>query len=124
MGLAGRPIDFRRIAALSNTPVQFHNSAVTVFKGAHWYGGQFDNTANAAATFIQIFRKLPADVVLGTDAPDYVLVIPANQALNFQFDADAPLLFNQGFSGAATTTRTGNTAPASAIEVIPYFVEV
>ena len=61
---------------------------------------------DGAARFMQIFRRLAADVVLGTTVPDLVI----------QLGADATDVFPFGdtlispFSFAITTTRGGSTA--------------
>jgi len=120
--MADIAIDFRRFAALTNTVVDIPKTAAAFYTGAYWYGGQYDNIANAAATYIQFFNKKAADVSLGVTAPDFVLTLPIGKVIHFSKDK-RPLNFDKGFSFAATTTKGGSTAPANAIDATPYFTE-
>ncbi len=120
--MADIAIDFKRIASLTNTVVDIPKTVPASYTGNYWYGGQFDNIANAAPSYVQIFNKKAGAVVLGTTVPDYVLVIATGRVVHFSKDK-RPLIFDQGFSAAATTTKTGNTAPATAIDATFYFTE-
>lgn len=120
--MADIAIDFRRFGSLTNTVVDIPKTAAANYSGTYWYGGQYDNLANAAITYIQFFNKKAADVLLGTTAPDFVLTLPIGKVVHFSKDK-RPLLFDIGFSFAATTTKTGNTAPVTAIDATPYFTE-
>lgn len=81
---------------------------------AYLTGYNLDNTSNTAVTYVQVFdAAATTDVNLGTTAPTMVLSIPAGAVL------DGPqvpsIAFQSGIVIAATTTRTGSTAPATSI---------
>ena len=120
--MADIAIDFRRFASLTNTVVDIPKTIPSRYTGTYWYGGQFDNIANVAVSYVQFFNKKAANVILGTTTPDFVLDIPASRVIHFSKDK-RPLNFDLGFSAAATTTKSGSTAPATAIDATFYFTE-
>jgi len=76
----------------------------------------FQVAANAA-TYIQWYNALIADVTVGTTTPDYVQFIPAGASGFIDDFNNNPPFFNVGMCYAATTTPTGNGAPANAIQM-------
>ena len=75
----------------------------------YWH---FDNTMNAAKTYIQVFNLLTADVTVGTTTPTFTLCVPASSVLTEPLPVGPDMSI--GIVIAATTTATGSTAPATA----------
>ena len=92
-------------------------ATVTAVKttGGNVFGWCFFN-GSAATAYIQMFNATTANVTLGTTVPKLSVGIPAGQTV-----CPGPSLvgvrFGTAISIAATTTRGGLTAPASAIDV-------
>lgn len=92
-------------AALSNT-------SATVKSVPGIVGGWFIDNPNSSMTYVQFYDTTSA-VTVGTTLPDFFLGIPANGAANVHL----PIKFTKGIKIAATTTRTGASAPASSLGV-------
>lgn len=71
---------------------------------------------NAAASYVQIFNRPAADVALGTTPPLHSYFVPANGGRVIAFGTIHDF-GGDGFSIAATTTRSGSTAPAATVDV-------
>lgn len=69
-----------------------------------------DNSANAAATYLQMFNN--AAPTVGTTPPDCQFFVPATSKKTFTFDFTG-LAFGTALSMACTTTAGGSTAPNS-----------
>lgn len=73
----------------------------------------FGNTANTATTYVQFFDVAETtDVTLGTTAPTFSWPLPAESSERGPW----PHFFKKGIVIAATTTRTGSSAPSTAID--------
>lgn len=94
--------------ALSNTKQEVRQGNTMI------HGWNIQNP-NAAASYVQFFNKLAANVTVGSTVNDYSLLIAANSSV--YTDRNRPLNFGTGFTVAATTTEAGSTAPVSALVV-------
>jgi hypothetical protein len=95
-------------ALLTNTPVAVKASAGNV------YGLDFVNPGSSAA-YVQIFDVAAASVTLGTTVPKLSKWIPAFGGWEEKFAGETKISFGTAITVAATTTPTGNTAPATGI---------
>ena len=88
------------------------STAVAVKSGAGTLAGfDFLNTGTAAA-YVQVFDATTA--TLGTTVPKLVFYVPPGGGLVQQFSI-VGIAFSSGITLAATTTATGNIAPATGI---------
>jgi hypothetical protein len=74
---------------------------------------------NAAVIFVQFFDVAPdnlASITLGTTLPLFWLPVPAGANFHGELATVNPNFVN-GIAMAATTTPTGNTAPASPVQL-------
>jgi hypothetical protein len=78
------------------------------------YGYDLYNN-NSTQAYVQIFNVASGSVTLGTTVPDMVIVIPANGGRNVEYNNG--IAFSTAISYACTTTRTGSSAMANAIDV-------
>lgn len=86
----------------------------TVFIGqGNLFGFECENNDVTNDVFLQVFDALVGSVTLGTTVPTFTFRIPAGA--NFGKDAQNLVLhfFATGCVVAATTTRTGLTAPTA-----------
>ncbi len=91
------------------------NAAEVLKASAGTLDGYHIVNTGAAGAWLQIFNVAAASVTLGVTAPKYPLYIPAGAVL------DTPTVlpcvnFGTAMSYAATTTSTGSTAPATALQ--------
>lgn len=86
------------------------NGATTV------YMVDVDNSANAAVTYVKLYNA--ATAVVGTTAPDIILMVPASVRKLFVFDM-AGVAFSTGLSFASVTAggTAGTTGPTSDVIV-------
>lgn len=91
-------------SALSSTAVAIKASSGRIVSA------EFYNPA-AAVTYVQLFDKAAASVVLGTDTPILSIGVPAGGRAQCPLDVG----FITAISVAATTTATGAVAPATAL---------
>ncbi len=70
---------------------------------------------NGVDIFLQLFDFEAGDITLGTTVPKQSYLIPASGWLDERWNPDAPMLFRDKMSYAATTTVTGSTAPGTGI---------
>lgn len=76
------------------------------------------NSGNAAS-YIQFFDKLVANVTVGSTAPDFVIPLP--QTGGYDVALNCPEGFRTGIVVACTATATGNGAPnAAAVVKLTY----
>lgn len=92
--------------ALTNTVVAAKASAGQV-------GGHMFYNPNSSVSYIQVFNVASGSVTLGTTAPTMVVPIPPGAAANVEWANG--IAYGTAISFAATTTATGNTAPATAL---------
>jgi hypothetical protein len=92
--------------ALSNTPVQ-------VFKGPCTIGYLNVENPGSAKTYLQLHDALAANVIPGTSVPHRSIMIPAVGA----YDAIMNGPNSTALTIMATTTPTGNTAPATSLVI-------
>lgn len=76
------------------------------------YGYHLFNTT-AAVAFVQIFNVAAGSVTLGTTVPNIAIGIPASAQVTMNFDKG--IAFSTAISYGCTTTRTGNTGAACAV---------
>jgi hypothetical protein len=81
--------------------------------------GWYIYNPNNVVSYVQFFNVQASAVVLGTTAPFYSLGIPALSAANLI--SPTGINHSTAISIAATTTRSGNTAPGTAIDVNIFF---
>jgi hypothetical protein len=95
--------------ALSNTVVDVGSTAAT--------GVYLIDVFNPAAarTYVQFFNAAAAGVTLGTTAPFYSIAVRSSAERQVQLTI--PIGHGTALSIAATTTRAGSTAPATAAEI-------
>lgn len=92
-----------------------------VIKGsAGKFGGYYIYNPNTAATYVCVYNIAAASVTVGTSTARLVFCIPAQSAANLELIAGIP--FDTALSIAATTTGGGNTAPATALEAMIWYV--
>lgn len=94
--------------ALTNTPVAVKAGSASL------YGVSFVNSGTAAA-YVQLFDAGVGSVTLGTTAPKLSFWVPAGGAWEEKFSGEAKVAFATALTAAATTTATGNTAPAAGV---------
>lgn len=95
----------------SNTALT--NSVSTVKGSAKQLGGWVLHNPAAATTYYQFFNAATAGAVtLGTTTHTFVFGLAAGASANVEFANG--IAFSAGIQVAATTTATGNTAPATA----------
>lgn len=82
--------------------------------------GYYIYNPNSAATYVILYNIAAASVTVGTSTPAMVFCIPATAGANLSLPYPIPFT-NAGWSIAATTTGGGNTAPATALEVMIYY---
>lgn len=102
--------------ALSNTKQTVKASSGRLY-GYHLYN------PNTSSVFVQFFDALAASVTVGTTTPTFVLTIPANATSPASLDMQltVPISFTIGIVIAATTTATGSTAPATALNASLFY---
>lgn len=99
--------------ALTNTAQVIKASAGNLY-------GYFIYNPNATAAYVMIYNIASASVTVGTSTAQMVFAIPAGAAANLMMAY--PISFsNAGWSIAAATTGGGNTAPATALEVMIWY---
>lgn len=91
-------------AALTNTVVSIKTVAGNIY-GLRAYN------AGAAYAFIQVFNVTSGSVTLGTTTPTEFFPVPATGV--YDEDYSTPSTYSSAISIAATSTPTGNVAPAS-----------
>ncbi|MBV8060342.1 MAG: DUF1859 domain-containing protein [Alphaproteobacteria bacterium] len=96
------------------------NAAVAVKGAAGKLAGASLYNAAAAVTFLQFFDLAPGAVVLGTTVPKFVIAVSAAGVRDIVF-TDINVQFNTQITVAATTTATGNTAPATGLQGAFFF---
>lgn len=99
------------------------NAAVAVkASSAVLYMLEVDNTANAAASYLKIFNVAGASVVVGTTAPDWIIMIPASVSRNLAIPSG--LTFGTALSYFCVTAggTAGSTSPSSSVIVRMVYV--
>ena len=103
--------NLKKSGTLSATKVELFSGDV----GIVWIS--LGNQANTATTYLQIFDADSDDVTVGTTAPTLSIPIPASSAYDTAFAPPMVKIdFTNGCTVAATTTRTGSTAPGTAVD--------
>jgi hypothetical protein len=83
--------------------------------------GYYAYNPEAAVTFVHFYNVAAASVTVGTTAPLFTLAIPAGSAANLMFPYGVTFS-NAGWSCAATTTAGGNTAPATGVSLVAWYM--
>jgi|JI10StandDraft_1071094.scaffolds.fasta_scaffold1814509_2 hypothetical protein len=112
------PIDSKRNIGVTNTVIDLC-TAPTTTPGYHFHGWLVDNIPNVAATYIQLFKAPASSVTLGSTVADFVIPVGGSSSQGFGFESG--IIFPTGLSGAATTTKSGSTAPVTAVDVTILF---
>lgn len=86
--------------------------------GGQIYGWHFHNP-NAAISYVQFFNTAVGSVTVGTTPPIYSIGIPANGTSQVELPMGLP--HSTAIVVAATTTRTGGTAPGSTVDVNVFY---
>lgn len=97
------------------------NTAQVIKASAGNFYGYYYYNPNAAATYILIYNIAAASVTVGTSTATLVFCVPATSGANMFLPIPIPFS-NAGWSIAAATTGGGNTAPATAMEVMVYYL--
>ena len=97
--------------ANGNTAVSVKASSATV------YLLELDNTANSAATYVKLYNLASGSVVVGTTAPDAIILVPSTTKIDVAVPSG--WIFGTALSVASLTTggTAGVTSPASAMIV-------
>ena len=102
--------------ALTNSAQAVCNTACRV------YGYWLTNSDATAANFVSFYGIPAAGVTVGTTPPKFqlspALSVSANLSLPYGID------FPNGCSVAATTTAGGNSAPATALDLIVWYAPI
>lgn len=94
------------------------NSATAIASGSSSVSMiDIDNSANGAATYVKFYNVAAGSVVVGTTAPDLVIMVPASTRISMSFFSG--LTFGTALSACAVTTggTAGTTAPTNAVVV-------
>ena len=97
------------------------NTAQVIKASAGKFGGYYIYNPNSSATYVMLYNVAAASVTVGTTTPAMVFCIPATAGANLELIAGIPFS-NAGWSIAAATTGGGNTAPATALEAMIFYV--
>jgi hypothetical protein len=105
------------VAQVTTTPVLKSGLTTTVSQvvgATAVLSGYFVYNPNASVAYIQIFDSATAGAVtLGTTTPKWSIGIPPSTGANL---SNLHMSFASGIQVAATTTATGSTAPATALD--------
>jgi len=83
--------------------------------------GYYIYNPNSSATYVLVYNIAAASVTVGSSTASLVFCIPATSAANLMFPVPIPFS-NAGWSIAAATTGGGNTAPATALEAMVFYL--
>jgi len=83
--------------------------------------GYYAYNPEAAVTFVHFYNTAAASVTVGTTNPLFTIAIPAGSAANLMFPHGVTFS-NAGWSVAATTTAGGNTAPATGVSLVAWYM--
>jgi hypothetical protein len=83
--------------------------------------GYYAYNPEAAVTFVHFYNTAAASVTVGTTNPMFTIAIPAGSAANLMFPYGV-VFSNAGWSCAATTTAGGNTAPATGVSLVVWYM--
>jgi hypothetical protein len=83
--------------------------------------GYYAYNPEAAVTFVHFYNTAAASVTVGTTNPLFTIAIPAGAAANLNI-AQGITFSNAGWSCAATTTAGGNTAPATGVSLVVWYM--
>ena len=83
--------------------------------------GYYLYNPEAAVTFVHFYNTAAASVTVGTTNPLFSLAIPAESAANLTMPYGITFS-NAGWSIAATTTAGGNTAPATGVSAVIWYL--
>lgn len=100
-------------SGMSNTPRQVADYQLS------FVGYLLHNNDASNPSWVQIFFKPSAEVMLGTTAPDFTVKLGSGESLAWDFLN--PVRQGTGFTVAGTTTETGSTAPSSAVTGVFFF---
>ena len=83
--------------------------------------GYYAYNPEAAVSFVHFYNTAAASVTVGTTNPLFTIPIPAGAAANLSIPQGITFS-NAGWSVAATTTAGGNTAPATGVSLVAWYM--
>jgi hypothetical protein len=83
--------------------------------------GYYAYNPESAVTFVHFYNTAAASVTVGTTNPLFTIAIPPGSAANLNI-AQGIVFSNAGWSCAATTTAGGNTAPATGVSLVVWYM--
>ena len=83
--------------------------------------GYYIFNPNAVTSYVMVYNIAAASVTVGTSTALLVFAIPAGSAANIEM-ANGITFSNAGWSIAAATSGGGNTAPATALEAMVWYL--
>jgi hypothetical protein len=83
--------------------------------------GYYIYNPEAAVSFVHFYNTAAASVTVGTTNPLFTIPVPAGAAANLMFPHGV-VFSNAGWSVAATTTAGGNTAPATGVSLVAWYL--
>lgn len=83
--------------------------------------GYYMFNPEAAVTFVHFYNTAQASVTVGTTNPLFTVAVPAGSAANLAVPQGITFS-NAGWSCAATTTAGGNTAPATGVSLVAWYM--
>lgn len=95
-------------------------TAQVIKASAGKFGGYYIYNPNTSATYVMVYNIAAASVTVGTSTAILVFCIPASSAANLEMTHGIP--FGTAMSIAAATTGGGNTAPATALEAMVWYL--
>jgi|SRR6185503_18101211 len=98
---------------ISSTPREIKDTQIT------WAGYLLHNNDASLPSWVQVFFKPAAEVMLGTTGPDFTIKLGAGESI--AWDLLNPIRQGTGFTVAGTTTETGSTAPTAPVTGAFFF---
>ena len=106
-------------SAMGNTADGIKSSSALI------YSVTVDNSANGSAVYVKLFNLASGSVVVGTSAPDEILLIPGSSVVTrTYFTGAAPgITFSTALSAFCVTSggTAGSTSPSSNVSVTVNF---
>jgi len=97
-------------------------TAQNVFLGPCRVYGYWLTNVDTVANFVSFYPNIAANVTVGTTLPLFQLSPAASTSANLSLPYG--ILFPGGCSVAATTTAGGNSAPATALDLIVWYAPI
>lgn len=99
------------------------NAAVAVkASSAVLYELELDNTANGAASYFKLYNLAAASVVVGTTAPDFIVMVPASVSRTLVIPSGITFGTALSYTGVTAGGTAGSTSPSSALAIKLVYV--